>query len=129
PIGRGGMGEVYLAADRRLGRRVALKLLPALFTQNAERLRRFEQEARAASALNHPNILTIYEIGDATGVHFIATEFIEGETLRQYLRNARPTRTKPYASRFKSQTRSPPRTRPASSIALSSRRTSCCGPT
>jgi serine/threonine protein kinase len=90
PIGRGGMGEVYLAADRRLGRKVALKLLPASFTQNTDRLRRFEQEARAASALNHPNILTIYEIGETAGVHFIATEFIEGETLRQYLRHTQP---------------------------------------
>src|SRR5947209_1120662 len=90
PIGRGGMGEVYLAADRRLGRKVALKLLPTSFTQNADRLRRFEQEARAASALNHPNILTIYEIGEVAGAHFIATEFIEGETLRQYLRGAQP---------------------------------------
>src|SRR5437763_265884 len=84
------MGEVYLAADRRLGRKVALKLLPTSFTQNADRLRRFEQEARAASALNHPNILTIYEIGEVAGAHFIATEFIEGETLRQYLRGAQP---------------------------------------
>ena len=90
PLGRGGMGEVYLAADRRLGRKVALKFLTASFTRNAERLRRFEQEARAASALNHPNILTIYEIGEVAGAHFIATEFIEGETLRQYLRRVRP---------------------------------------
>jgi eukaryotic-like serine/threonine-protein kinase len=90
PIGRGGMGEVYLAADRRLGRKVALKILPTSFTQNADRLRRFEQEARAASALNHPNILTIYEIDEVAGAHFIVTEFIEGETLRQYLRGAQP---------------------------------------
>ncbi len=90
PIGAGGMGEVYLAQDARLGRKVALKLLPAAFTQDAARVRRFEQEARAASALNHPNIITIHEIGEASlengGVHFIATEFIEGETLRQRLR-------------------------------------------
>jgi eukaryotic-like serine/threonine-protein kinase len=81
-ISRGGMGEVYLAEDKRLGRKVALKLLPASFTTDADRLRRFEQEARAASALNHPNIITIYEIRQAAGSHVIATEFVEGETLR-----------------------------------------------
>ena len=81
-LGRGGMGEVYLARDERLGRKVALKLLPAHFMQDDERLRRFEQEARAASSLNHPSILTIYEIGREDGKHFIATEFIEGQTLR-----------------------------------------------
>jgi eukaryotic-like serine/threonine-protein kinase len=82
-IGAGGMGEVYLAEDMRLGRRLALKLLPASVTNDAERVRRFEQEARAASALNHPNILTIYEIGEVDGCHFIATEYVKGETLRQ----------------------------------------------
>ena len=81
-ISRGGMGEVYLAEDKRLGRKVALKLLPASFTTNDDRLRRFEQEARAASALNHPNILTIYEILQVGESHLIATEFVEGETLR-----------------------------------------------
>jgi len=89
-IGAGGMGEVYLAEDRRLGRKVAIKLLPASFTQSADRVRRFEREARAASALNHPNILTIFEVGQANGVHFIVTEFIEGETLRQRLRREPP---------------------------------------
>jgi len=81
-ISRGGMGEVYLAQDKRLGRKVALKLLPSTFTTDDDRLRRFEQEARAASALNHPNIITIYEITNAAGSHIIATEFVEGETLR-----------------------------------------------
>src|SRR5215204_271375 len=81
-IGEGGMGEVYLAEDTRLGRRVALKLLSPAFTSDADRMRRFVQEARAASALNHPNILTVHEIGRANGFDFIATEFIEGETLR-----------------------------------------------
>src|SRR2546421_10510379 len=84
-LGAGGMGEVYLAEDTRLKRKVALKLLPAQLTSDADRVRRFEQEAQAASALNHPNIITIYEIGQADGLHFIATEFIEGETLRQRL--------------------------------------------
>jgi serine/threonine protein kinase len=85
-IGAGGMGEVYLAHDSRLGRSVALKLLPAEFTKDESRLRRFQQEARAASALNHPNILTIFEIGEVDGIHFIATELIEGETLRDRMK-------------------------------------------
>ena len=82
-IGRGGMGEVYLAQDERLGRNVAIKLLPNDFTNDPSRVRRFQQEARAASALNHPNILTIHEIGQLDAQYFIASEFIEGETLRQ----------------------------------------------
>jgi serine/threonine protein kinase/Tol biopolymer transport system component len=89
-ISRGGMGEVYLAEDKRLGRKVALKLLPASFTTDADRLRRFEQEARAASALNHPNIITIYEIRQAAGSHVIATEYVEGETLRHRLSRSAP---------------------------------------
>src|SRR5438093_266965 len=83
------MGEVYLAEDTRLDRKVALKLLPAKFTQDADRVRRFVQEAKAASALNHPNIITIYEIGQLGGHHFIAAEFIDGQTLRQQMANAR----------------------------------------
>ena len=85
-LGEGGMGKVYLAEDARLGRRVALKLLPPSFVLDRERVRRFEQEARAASALNHPNILTIHEIGGDRGLRFIATEFVEGSTLREHLR-------------------------------------------
>src|SRR5438094_1719984 len=79
------MGEVYLAEDTRLGRKIALKLLAEELTQNRDRLSRFDQEAYAASALNHPNILTIYEMGDEGGRHFIATEFIDGITLRKRL--------------------------------------------
>lgn len=84
-IGSGGMGEVYLAEDGKLGRQVAIKLLPETFTEDADRLRRFEQEARTASALNHPNILTIFEIGETGNSRYIATEYIDGETLRAKL--------------------------------------------
>jgi eukaryotic-like serine/threonine-protein kinase len=82
-LGTGGMGEVYLAQDTQLRRQVAIKLLPADVTQNKVRLSRFEREAYAASSLNHPNILTIHEIGEQERHHFIATEYIEGESLRQ----------------------------------------------
>lgn len=85
-LGSGGMGEVYLAEDSRLGRKVALKLLFEEVTKNEDWVRRFDQEARAASALNHPNIITIYEIGQTGDSHFISAEFIEGETLRQHLK-------------------------------------------
>ena len=84
-IGAGGMGEVYLAEDPSLRRKVAIKVLPERFTQDPDRVRRFEQEAQSASALNHPNIITIYEVGKHDNLHFIATEFIEGETLRQQM--------------------------------------------
>ncbi|HEV2826027.1 MAG TPA: protein kinase [Pyrinomonadaceae bacterium] len=85
-LGEGGMGEVYLAEDLKLGRQVAVKVLSHELTDNPDHLRRFEREARAASALNHPNILTVYEIGEADGAHFIATEFIEGESLSQRMK-------------------------------------------
>jgi Tol biopolymer transport system component len=84
-LGTGGMGEVYLAEDTKLGRKIALKILPVGFIGTEARQQRFRQEARAASTLNHPNIVTIHEITEIEGRHFIATEFIEGETLRQRL--------------------------------------------
>src|SRR4026208_1756802 len=84
-LGKGGMGEVYLAQDTHLRRKVALKLLPTQFTKDKDRLHRFEQEAYAASALNHPNLITIYEIGQVGASHFIATEFVDGQTLRQQM--------------------------------------------
>jgi serine/threonine protein kinase/Tol biopolymer transport system component len=90
-LARGGMGEVYLADDTRLGRKVALKLLPPQFTVNADRVHRFGQEARVASALNHPNIVTIHEVGQTDSLHFIATEFVDGETLREHMANTRMT--------------------------------------
>src|SRR5512145_1602928 len=85
PLGAGGMGEVYRARDPRLGREVAIKVLPSLFTASADRLRRFEQEARAAGALNHPNLLTIFELGTHDGTPFIVSELLEGWTLREVL--------------------------------------------
>ena len=90
-LGSGGMGEVYLAEDIRLHRKVALKILPPHFMVNPDRVRRFEREARAASALNHPNIVTIYEIGQSHTTHFIATEFVDGETLREHMSRQRTT--------------------------------------
>src|SRR5205085_595266 len=87
--GAGGMGEVYLAQDTILGRKVALKILAAEFAVHPDRMRRFVQEAKAASALNHPNIITIYEIDETDSGHFIVIEFIEGETLRERMRLAR----------------------------------------
>ena len=84
-LGAGGMGEVYLAQDARLNRMVALKILPAYFASDDARLRRFQSEARAASALNHPNILTIHEVGESEDFRFIATEFIDGQTIRELI--------------------------------------------
>src|SRR5204863_1603621 len=88
-IGTCGMGDVYLATDVTAGRKAALKLLPERFTGDAERLKRFQQEAHAVVGLNHPNILTVYEIGEDHSTHYIASELIEGETLRQRLMRGR----------------------------------------
>ena len=85
-IGRGGMGEVYLARDTRLDRPVAIKLLPASFLNDADRVRRFQQEARAASSLNHPNIVTIHEVAETGGQRLLVSEYVEGKTLREVMK-------------------------------------------
>ena len=93
PIGAGGMGEVYQARDTKLGRDVAIKVLPESFAQDADRLARFEREARAVAALSHPNILAIYDFGSEDGHVFAVTELLEGETLRERIGGgALPTR-------------------------------------
>ena len=89
PLGSGGMGQVYLAEDVRLGRRLALKILPPDAMPEDHRISRFEREARSISALNHPNIITIYDTGEVRGLRFIATEFIDGATLRTILGRSR----------------------------------------
>ena len=90
PLGAGGMGEVYRARDTRLGREAAIKVLPAEVSSDASRLKRFEREARAASALNHPNIVTIYEVGADAGASFIAMELVNGRTLREIVAAGSP---------------------------------------
>src|SRR6185295_1049540 len=85
PLGAGGMGEVYRARDTRLGREVAIKVLPAGLAADRDRLARFEREARSASALNHPNIVTIYEIGSADSIAYMSMELVQGTTLRDLL--------------------------------------------
>src|SRR5579872_2008628 len=85
PLGAGGMGEVYRARDTRLGREVALKVLPADLASDQIRRQRFEQEARAASALNHPNILTIFDVGSAEGLAYMVSELVDGESLRDVI--------------------------------------------
>src|SRR4030095_6566258 len=88
PLGAGGMGEVYLARDPKINRDVAIKVLPAAFSADSERLRRFEQEAQAAGALNHPNILSIYDGDPHDGSPYVVSELLEGETLREQLKDA-----------------------------------------
>src|SRR6266545_2317860 len=88
-IGKGGMGEVYLAKDTKLDRHVALKILPSELAVNRERMLRFVQEAKAAAALNHPNVAHVYEIGEHEGMHFIAMEYVDGSTLREAIHRER----------------------------------------
>ena len=90
PIGAGGMGEVYRARDSQLGRDVAIKILPESLAGDSERLRRFEQEARSVGALNHPNILSVYDVGVTNGTPFMVTELLRGTTLREKI-NASPS--------------------------------------
>src|SRR5450432_3910077 len=90
-IGAGGMGEVYRARDARLNRDVAVKILPASFSRDPDRLQRFAQESRAAAALSHPNILAIYDIGEDHGAPYVVSELLEGETLRDRMRNGPPS--------------------------------------
>src|SRR6266581_3708132 len=85
PLGSGGMGEVYRARDTRLGREVALKSLPPEMAEDPDRINRFEKEARLASALNHPNIVTVYDIGKSNSISYIAMEFVDGKTVREIL--------------------------------------------
>src|SRR3982074_3773677 len=85
PLGAGGMGEVFRARDTRLNRTVAVKILPLAFARDEDRMRRFEQEARAVAALNHPNVLAIYDTGAQDGVPYLVSELLEGDTLRQTL--------------------------------------------
>ena len=129
PIGAGGMGEVYLAHDTELERDVALKILAGDVAADQQRMQRFIQEAKTASALNHPNIITIYEVGQAEGLRFIATEYIKGETLPQSRRPRRPPPPKFPGARGEGPGGGPrPGRGGGGSIATSNRKTSCCGP-
>ena len=116
-LGAGGMGEVYRARDARLNRDVAIKILPASFSTDPERLQRFAQESKATAALNHPNILSIFYIGEDRGAPYVVSELLEGETLRDRLRNGALTSRKAIDTRSRLLAASPPRTKKASSIA------------
>ena len=117
-LGAGGMGEVYRARDERLGREVAIKVLPATFAADPERLQRFEQEARATAALNDPNIVAIYDVGTADGQPYVVTELLDGETLRRAPgRAGRCHCARPWRTRSRSPAASRPRIGAASCTA------------
>ena len=116
-LGAGGMGEVYRASDTRLGRTVAIKVLPDAFAADAERVPRFEREAKVLASLNHPHIAALYGMEEAEGRHFLIMELVEGETLEERLRAGRCRSTKRSASPCRSRMPWKRRTRRASSIA------------
>ena len=115
PLAVGGMGEVYRARDARLGREVAVKILPAALSGDEERLLRFEQEARAAGALNHPSVLVVHDVGSHEGAPYLVTELLEGQTLRERLSSGTCRRAARSRSRRRSRPASPPPTTRASS--------------
>ncbi len=123
PLGAGGMGEVYRARDPRLGRDVAIKVLPAAYSADPDRLARFKQEARAASKLDHPNILVIHDIGLHEGAPYVVSELLEGETLRERLASAPIPLRKAVSTRSRSSRGLRPPTARGSSTATSSPRT------
>ena len=119
PLGAGGMGEVYRARDAKLGRDIAVKVLPSATASDPDRRQRFELEARSASALNHPNILTMYDIGEADGSLYIAMELVEGKTLRELVVSGEPLPTKKLLDSPSRRPRaSPRRTPPGSSTGI-----------
>ena len=124
PLGAGGMGEVYRARDTKLGRDVALKILPPAFTADADRVARFEREARLLASLNHPHIGAIYGFEDAGDVPALVLELVEGDTLDDRVRRGRCLSRRLWPSRNRSPTRSTPPTGPGSSIAISNPPTS-----
>src|SRR5215472_14226193 len=122
PLGAGGKGEVYRARDTQPGREVAIKVLPASFSRDPDRMRRFEQEARAAAALNHPNVLAVYQFGNHDGSPYLVSELLEGSSLREQLMRAPLRCARPWILQCKPRVDWPPHTIKESSTAISSPR-------